>query len=168
MQITGENVVRNWRFNLTESAASTYTQQEVQTNLSLDSGLIAVIHQISFYLEASALDTPAANGLERAVVQLTRQTKTGILVYDDADLIEKFALTLSRSTAIGTDAGPLYWLGIVPVVFNYSPGLLYANSSIFFGILSTAGTPITGQCRVSFTLNKISERLFFQAAQSLG
>src|SRR3972149_3697750 len=98
------------RFSVDESAAATFTQVEVDTNLSAERGVIMEIHSVEFeLLDSILLREVAAGASEQCRVQITRESKTGDVNINDADVVAKAWTQIGRSAAIGTDAGPLYF-----------------------------------------------------------
>lgn len=162
-----EEILRMFRFSVTESAAGTFTQTSYGTNLSLERGVIWEVHFIDFEILPSTIDTPAAGADEQTQVQITRESKSALVNLDDADLIALVIAEVSRSSAIGTDAGPLwkYWLN--PLRFNFNPPLLYGAANIYCAIKSTSGTARTGRGRVGYTLRSVTDKMFYQIATAL-
>lgn len=157
------------RFGAVESAAATYTQTEVDTNLSAERGVFMEIHSIELFTASLALlDEVAAGGNENVTVQITRETKGSITTANDADLIHISGLQLSRSSAIGTDAGPLYYLYPRDRTFHFPVPIPYVKPSIFIGVQGSdaAGTwSIAG--RIGYTLREISRSDFLELLVAL-
>lgn len=71
-----------WRFDVTESAANTYTEQTVDTNLSAERGVIAQIDHVSVQIE----EMPTAND-ELHVQGIINPGQTGILDLDSGNVL---------------------------------------------------------------------------------
>lgn len=157
------------RFSVTESAAATFTEVELDTNLSAERGILMEIHSIEYYLQSNfgLLREVAAGATEQFECQVTRETKSAILNLNDADLIGKYGLQVTRSAAIGTDAGPL-WLPYEVVhkdVFELP--IPYVKPSIFVGILSSFSSVATISGRIGYTLRDISREEFLELLVAL-
>lgn len=151
------------RGSVTESAASTYTETEIDTNLSAERGVMMEIHSIDFDFSLLQLKEVAANGEEGLAMQVIRETKTDILNVNDADLIGKIEKNLFRAAAIGTDAGPLWYEDNRPYTIHFPRPIPYVKPSIFIGIKgTTAGSANTGRVRLGFTLRKVSRNEFLE------
>lgn len=165
--LTDQELIRFLRFSVTESAAATFTQQSYDTQLSIDRGLIWMITWIEFELQAENIDDPAAAGTEHLTVQITRESKTAMLTYDDPDLIELVQLTHDRSAAIGTDAGPMYWQQLNPYMIQYPIPIPYSGRNIYVAAVSTAGAAKTFRGRIAYTLRRVTDKFFYRVAQAL-
>ncbi len=166
--LSDEEILRIARLRVTESAASTYTETSVDTQLSVERGVIWMIHFIEFDFETvGALKEAAANTVEDLEAQITRESKDGAVLSDNADVVQRRKLILARSPAIGTDAGPLSF--VIPTVLrvDYPIPLPYASQSLFMGVLGTAAVPHTVAARIGYTVREVSDKFFFRVAQAL-
>lgn len=162
-----DEILRFLRFSVTESAAATYTEVSYDTQLSIDRGLIWLIHFIQIEMLGSALDDPAAGAGENLKVQIAREGQSDIVNYSDADLIELAVMEIDRSAAVGTDAGPMYWLSNSPKTFVYAPPLAYAAQNIYIGVKSSSGSAQTAYGRIGYTLRRVTDKFFYRVAQAL-
>jgi len=167
LALTDEAILRFFRFSVVETAAATFTEQGLDTQLSIERGVIWLIHFIEFEVLGATLDDPGAASSEEFQVQLTRETKPTIVGYDDADLIEKYQLQIDRATAIGTDAGPLYKVTESPKMIRYVPAIPFAASTLFVGVAGTSGSAGTYRGRVGYTIRTVSDKFFFRVASAL-
>lgn len=166
--LSDEEVLRIARMRVTESAAATFTQSNIDTQLSVERGVIWMIHFIEFDFEtAGLLGEVAAGTVEDVECQITRESKTGMILSDNADIIQRRKIILSRSAAIGTDAGPLSFITPTVLRVDYPIPLPYASQSIFMGVLGTAATPHTIAARIGYTVREVSDKFFFRIAQAL-
>lgn len=167
--LSDEEIIRIGRMRITETGASTFTQTSLDTQLSVERGVIWMIHFIEFDFETvDLLSEVAAGGVESIEAQITRESKTGPIRSNDADIVQRRKLTLTRSAAIGTDAGPLYAAFQNILRVEYPIPLPYASQSIFLGILGTdAGTAHTIAARIGYTVREVSDKFFFRVAQAL-
>ena len=145
------------RFQVVESAASTFTQAEIDTNLSAERGVMMEIHSVELDLTTLNLfdEVPAA-GQENLRIQVTRETKSSAISLNDSDVIAQFRPEIVRSAAIGTDAGPLYFFTDKVVRVQFAMPLPYVKPSIFVGIQgSDAASAHTVNGRIGYTLRDI-------------
>ena len=162
-----EAIIRFLRFSVVESAAATFTEQNLDTQLSIERGVIWMLHWVQVEYLVSNLDDPTQNADENLVIQITRDSKTGIVSYNDSDVIEQFSFEHTRAATIGTDAGPMWLSSVSPIKMSYSPAIPFAGSSIFVGVQSTAGAARTVQGRLAYTIRAVSDKFFFRVAQAL-
>lgn len=161
-------ILRFQRFMVTESAPATFTQQSFDTQLSIDRGLLWLIHFIEFAgILPSSIDDPAASASEYISAQITRESKDSLVSLDNADCIAKITLQKERSAAIGTDAGPMVFMGIEPIHLNYYPALAYAAQNIYVSIVSTSAAAQVVRGRIGYTLRKVTDKFFYRVAQAL-
>lgn len=162
-----DEVLRFLRFSVTESAAATFTEQEYDTQLSIDRGLIWLIHWAEIQINVNIIEQPAASTTEAMYVQITRESQSAILSVSDADVIVYADKMKDRGAAVGTDAGPAMFLDKVPDKFDFSPPLPYAAQNIYVGIKSTAAAAKTIHGRIAYTLRRVSDKFFYRVAQAL-
>ena len=165
--LTDEKILRFMRFTVTESAAGTFTEVGFDTQLSIERGVIWMVHFAEFEALAGNIDDPAQNAVESSTIQLTRETKTAIVDYNDADVVEQFRLQWQRGATIGTDAGPMWNMVKSPDKYNFSPPIPYAASSLFVGVQGSAGSAQTFRGRVGYTIMSVSDKFFFRVAAAL-
>lgn len=168
-KIKDEDVLRFARGTVTESSNSTFTQEDMDTQLSVDRGFIWLIHFIEFHFEnVELLSEVAAGANEEISAQITRSTQGSIIKLNDPDLIQSAAIYVSRSADINTDVGPLWYFGKMPLIYSYKIPIPYAGSRIFIGILGTdAATPHIVGFRIGYTTKEVSNQYFFRVAQAL-
>jgi hypothetical protein len=168
-----EEIVRTIKAVAVEPGAGTFSESEIATQLSIERGVIWMIHKIHFHIEIGVkglvnLVEVAANSHESIQVQVTREPKTAILTMDDPDLLQNHQVGIVRSADIGTDVGPLYAIFQYPIVYDYSPPLPYASQNIYLAVLGTDATaPITCYFKLFYTIRTVSDKYFFRVAQSL-
>lgn len=172
-KLTDADVLRFQRFSVTESAAATFTQTTFDTQLSIERGVIWLIHSVEWMFD---FKTSATGGLTEVAVQtqeniqaqVTRESKSAILQLSDSDLVCKTATQVERANTIGTEAGPLYLFNPNCVIKqNFALPIPYAAQNIYVAILSTAGTARTVYGRIHYTLVTVSDSYFYRVAQSL-
>jgi len=168
-ELTDEEILRVAKMRLTESSPQTYTQVSQDTQLSVERGVIWLIHFIEFDFEdLDLLVEVGANAFEFVKAQVTRENKTGIILGNDSDLIQRHQFSLARSAAIGTDAGPLYVQYNNIVRYDYPLPLPYASQNIFLGgVGKHAGSKHNINVRIGYTIKTVSEKFFFRVAQAL-
>lgn len=162
-----EEVMRFARFSNIESAAATFTQISLDTNLSIRAPYLWRIRALQLEVKATELEWPAQSAIESVMIQFTRESKTGIIAYDDADLLEKVTLEVDRVATVGTDAGPAYKFVQNPLTFPYFTPIVYAGAKIYCGIIGTNSAAITVKGRLGYTLEKTTEKAFFRFAGAL-
>lgn len=151
------------RGKVTESAASTYTENEIDTNLSAERGVMMEIHSVEFDFTLLQLAEIAAAGEESLAMQLVRESKSAIVNVDDPDLLCKRGEYMFRSAAIGTDAGPLWYKHVRPIQIIFPKPLPYVKPSIVVGILGSDASAVnTGRFRIGYTLRKINKTEFLE------
>lgn len=157
------------RFQVVESAASTFTETEIDTNLSAERGVMMEIHSVEFDLTTLQLfDEVAAGGQENLRVQITRETKSALVSMNDADLIAQVRREIIRSAAIGTDAGPLYILTDKVLRIDFPLPIPYVKPSIFVGVQgSDAASAHTVNGRIGYTLRDIEREDFLELLVAL-
>lgn len=162
-------VVRMARGRVTESAATIFTELEIDTQLSVDRGFIWLIHWIEFEFERlELLDSAAQGDFEEVFAQITKSTQTAIITLDDPDLVQKKSYQLARAATIGTDAGPISFLTESVSRIDYPIPVPYAGQGIFFGIQGTEGGGVhTIAARIGYTLQEVDDRTFYRIAQAL-
>lgn len=165
--IRDEDVLRFMRFNVTESAAATFTEQEYDTQLSIDRGYIWMIHFIEWDINLSQIEDPAQDATETFTGQITRESKSALITQNDSDLIARIRLLKDRSATIGTDAGPVIHAGVSPYKDNYYPAIPYAAQSIYVAIQTSHASVQSLTGRIGYTLARVSEKFFFRVAHAL-
>lgn len=167
LSLREEDILRFLRFSVTESAAATFTENEYQTNLSLERGMIAAIHTLEIEILPSTLEVPAASSSETVSVQITREGKTALVNFNDSDALIKVVVQVARGAAIGTDAGPVVTLLVNPHRFMYRPPILFAGESLFVGVQATNAAAQTIRGRIGYSLISVPEKMYFRVANSL-
>lgn len=165
--LSDEEIIRVTRVQATQPAPTTFIQAEMDTQLSIERGVIWLIHFVEFFCDMTAVSDPAAAGSEKEQYQITRDTKNGIVPLNDADVVVQHNWMIKRSATIGTDAGPMWAYGYNPWVRNFPRPLPYAAQNIYFGYQSTHSSAKTAYCRVGYSIRKVSDQFFFRVAQAL-
>jgi len=167
--LSDEEILRLARVRVSESAAATFTQVSLDTQLSVDRGVIWMIHFIEFFFQnVELLGEVAAAGNEQIVCQITRESKTGIVTGNDSDVVQMEKIFASRSAAIGTDAGPLWLEGSGIRRYDFTVPLPYAAQNIYAGILGTdASAAHTVDIRIGYTIRQVTDQFFFRVASAL-
>lgn len=155
------------RFYVAESAAATFTQISMDTQLSIDRGFIWMIHSVEMSINVVNLDDALAAGNEYLQCQVTRESKDELLQLNDADLLCFKQKTVKRYAAIGTDAGPVCFLDQQPDIQKFDPPLPFAGQNIFIGVMGSAAAAKSVYGRIGYTLKKVSDKFFFEIAQAL-
>lgn len=168
-ELTDEEIIRIARPKVTESAAATFTEVAFDTQLSVERGVIWMISFIEFqFSNLDLLTEVAADSQERIAAQITRESKTAVVAPGDPDLLQFSRPRCTRSAAIGTDAGPLWFFTNDVIVYNYPKPLPYASQSIYLGIVgSHSSDPHTVTARIGYTVRTVSDKFFFRVAQAL-
>lgn len=162
-----DEILRFLRFSVTESAAATFTEESYDTQLSIDRGLIWMIHWIEVDLTSPSCDDPAAAAHESVLVQISRESKSATLGLNDADLIYTGSVIWHRSAAIGTDAGPMATYEFSPYKYNYDPPLPFAAQNIYVGVEGSAAAAKTVKGRIGYTMRRVTDKFFYRVAQAL-
>lgn len=165
--LTDEEILRFLRFSVTESGSSTFTQQEIDTQLSIERGMIWLMKFIEIDFAHTSLDDVGAGASESIMCQVTRDSKTAEVHLDDSDVLFKVKWGIDRTAAIGTDAGPAYWQSVSPIVNRYTTPLPYASQKIYISVLSTAGAAKTARGRIGYVLRSVNEKYFMRVAHAL-
>jgi len=158
------------RFSVTQSAAATFTQTELDTNLSAERGVMMEIHsfEVDFGNNGfSLLREVAASGIEELLIQLTRDSKAAIVATNDSDFLAGVKKQITRSAAIGTDAGPLTVYDSQIYTVNFPLPLPYVKPSIFIGLNSTASSAAIITGRIGYTLREIEREDFLELLVAL-
>lgn len=157
------------RFSVAESAASTYTEKEIDTNLSAERGVMMEIHSIEIHNNAHGnLGEVAAGNDESIQFHISRESKTAIILPDNSDTILMDGIVLSRSPAIGTDAGPLWMLNQQVLRYDFPMPIPYVKPSIFAAVLGTDATGLaTIRGRIGYTLRLIDREEFLELLVAL-
>ena len=156
------------RFTVDESAAATFTQQELDTNLSAERGVLMEIHSIEFeFLDSILMREVAAGASEQIICQITRESKSANATLNDADVIAKAWHQISRSAAIGTDAGPLYFTPDSMIKIDFPLPIPYVKPSIFVGIVATIATATRVRGRIGYTIRDIARDEFLELLVAL-
>jgi hypothetical protein len=162
-----DEILRFLRFAVVESAAATYTQQAMDTQLSIDRGLIWLIHFIEHDLGPQSIDDPAQGTLEYIRFQITRESKAAMVDLDNPDAIYMSSSQMERGATIGTDAGPMWTLSDWPKQAIFSPPIPYAAQTIYIAAQSTSGSARTVRGRIGYTMKRVTDKFFFRVAQAL-
>lgn len=157
------------RFRVAESAAATFTQNELDTNLSAERGVIMEIHSIELLFEGLQLLTEVgADATESVVFQLTRESKTAPVVINDADLILRRTPSIMRSSAVGTDAGPIYVYHDQYVRTDFPKPIPYVKPTIFAAVVGTDASGLQAVSgRIGYTLREVSRSEFIELLVAL-
>lgn len=164
-----EEILRIARARVTESAAATYTEVSLDTQLSVERGIIWMINFIEFnFSNLELLTEVAAATSEFIAAQVTRESQAALIAGNDVDLLQRSSFLVGRSAAIGTDAGPL-WFGTDTVRrVDFPVALPFAASNIHFGIQGTDAASVhTVDIRIGYTIREVSDKFFFRVAQAL-
>ena len=164
-----EEIVRVLKGSVSLSAPATYTETELATQLSIERGVIWLIHALEFHIIEPMLKVAevGANASESIYAHVAREPKEAILDPDEPDLIHRYDIDIGRSAAIGTDAGPLWNVIEQPKVYQFTPPLPYAADSIYLGLNSTSGSVLTCHFRIRYTIRSVTDKYFFRIAQAI-
>lgn len=157
------------RFDVEESAAATYTEKELDTNLSAERGVMMEIHSIEIYSPdfVNFLEV-AAGAFESFAFHVARESKTVVQPFQDSDVIAFFSRTLERAAAIGTDAGPLYFMSENVLRVDFPMPIPYVKPSIFVAVAGTdASATFQVQGRIGYTLRDIDREEFLELLVAL-
>lgn len=157
------------RFDVLQTAASTYIEDEIDTNLSAERGVMMEIHSIDCYFEnMDHMVEVAVNNEEHVEMHVARKSKSAIARYSDSDVIAKLGFMVGRSAAIGTDAGPLFYHTPLGFTVYFPVPIPYVKPSIFVGLNASDATEahrITG--RINYTLREIDRARFLELLVAL-
>ncbi len=166
MNFTSQDILQ--RVRAEQSITNTYAEVAMSTNLSIDRGYIWLIHKVLFWASTFALEEPAASATELYRFQLTRESKPATInTLNSADLIAVFQSCIKRSAAIGTDAGPLYWVTAMPYEITYPVPLAFAGNNLYFGVSSSNSGAVSFSVEVQIVLQKDKETDYFRIASAL-
>lgn len=168
-KLDDDTVLRIVRGSVTESAAATFTEIQLDTQLSVERGVIWQIHFIEFgFRTQDIMKEVGAGNTEKIQAQITREAKTDIESFQAADTLQGAEIVVARKIAIGTDAGPLYWVFLGPNRYDFPIPMSFAGQNIYFGIKGTDSTAIhTVDFRIGYTIREVSDKFFFRVASSL-
>lgn len=167
-KLSDEAILRVARVRATQSAAGAFTEVSFDTQLSVERGVIWMIHFIEFaWAGVVGLSQVAANAAEIYQAQVTRESKAAIVAGNDSDLIQGHQMQAARSAAIGTDAGPLWLTQDLIRRFDYPVPLPYASQSVFVGIDTTNAVVETVDLRIGYTIREVDDQFFFRVASAL-
>ncbi len=147
---------------LSENVASTFRELEIDTNLSAERGVMMEIHSFEIARIGTELLTEVgAAASETLGFHLARESKTSLLSINDKDVIIADIFELTRSAAIGTDAGPLYFQFNRYQRYDFAMPIPYVKPSIFFGVQGSDASGFTGgNFRIGYTLREINREDF--------
>ena len=157
------------RFSLAESAAATYTELELDTNLSAERGVMMKIHSIEVYNEqlVNVLEV-AQSSTEGIAWHVAREGKSIVTPLNDADVIAFQNTLLFRAATIGTDAGPLWFLQELVSKIDFALPIPYVKPSIFIAVQGTDATATAGiKGRIGYTLEEIDRTEFIELLVAL-
>lgn len=167
VSLKDNEIMRVQRFSLIPSGAA-FTQLEVDTQLSIDRGVIWLIRRIDYDLRLEFIDPPAANVREFAEVQLSRISQSTMVGLSDANIVDNCMRELRRSAAIGTDAGPLWYWADSPIIHHFNPPIPYASANIYLGVyVSQVMVANSLNVRIGYTIETVSDQYFYRVAQAL-
>lgn len=167
--LTDEDILRIARVRVVESAAGTYTQVSLDTQLSIERKVIWMIHFIEFnFSNVYLLSEVAAGGTENVIAQVTRESKGSIIAGNDTDLVQQQKHAIGRSAAIGTDAGPLTLTSQAINRFDFPLPMPYAAQNIYVGLKGThASSAHTIDVRIGYSIKTVTDQFFFRVASAL-
>ncbi len=168
-ELTDEEIVRFLRFSVVESGVATFTQQAFDTQLSIERGVIWLIHAIDWQMLPNGRvgGDPAASGYEVMSAQITRETQTGIIQISDPDCIDRFSDVVERSAAVGTDAGPMLYQRQWPLQHQFLIPVPFAAQQIYVGVVTTFTAVGTIHGRIHYTIKDVPEAYFYRVAHAL-
>ena len=157
------------RFDVEESAAATYTEKELDTNLSAERGVLMEIHSIELYNRDNVnLSEVAAGAAETISFHVSRESKTAVSLLSDSDTVHLQQISLIRSAAIGTDAGPLYWKEDHVTRVLFPMPIPYVKPSILVAITGTDASAVSRiSGRIGYTLRDIDREEFLELLVAL-
>jgi len=161
-----DEIIRIARIAATQAAAAGYIEVAHDTQLSIERGVIWMIHWVEFYGQ-DALDDIAQGDDEVESFQITRESKAAIVVPSNADLLAYHVKHYKRWATIGTDAGPLLARWEDPKCLIYKPALCFAAMNIYFGYQSTHASAKTAYARIGYSIRHVSDQYFYRVAQAL-
>jgi len=165
MAFVSTNILQRVRAD--HSNTTTFVESALSTNLAIDRGYIWLINRISFY-SSTPLQDPAAGTSESYVFQITRESKAAIITtLNTPDLICLVKEQINRSAAIGTDAGPLYFRSVWPLVVDFPIPLAFAGNNLYFATQSSCTLLSVMSAEVQFTLQKVKENDYLRIASAL-
>lgn len=166
--LSDAEILRFARLLVTETGAATFTQTTHDTQLSIDRGVIWLIHNIDYHLNFDTIPDIAAGATGKIEVQVSRESKSAIIELDDADCIDRLEEVIHRYATIGTDAGPAFLAQntLSPIRHTFDPPIPYASQNIYLGILS-GGVAQSAIARIAYTIQHVSEKYFWRVAQAL-
>lgn len=149
------------RFEVAETGANTYGEEEISTPISIGSKMAMDIQAIEIYMEEQ-FDTMASG--DQCTVQVSKNSKAAISDLFDTDIIAMFGpldVNMVTSGAINT---PRVFQYIVPRDMSDKTrgGLLYALDKIFVGLRCSgqaAAKTVSG--RILYYLTPVSSEQFF-------
>lgn len=147
-----------WRFDLTESAANTYSEQTIDTNLSAERGVIALIDTITIQLPEL---TTADDEIE--VQFIIHDGQTAILDLDDVNMIWKQHYIVQ---GFSTDAAVVFMEFVK--THNFVNAIPYIAPNLTLGIQGTslaAAGRVRG--RVGYRLKKVTQSQYLALLSSL-
>lgn len=162
--LNDDQIRRYLRFSVL--GATAFTQNSYDTQLSIERGVIWLIHQIECWT-ITARELPAASATEYWTGQITRESKAALIGFSDTDLVDMFDERIVRSAAIGTDAGPAWAFISGPLIHMFNPPIPYAASNIYVAAQSTFGSGVDFLGRIAYTLITVSDKFFYRVATAL-
>lgn len=151
------------RGEIAESAANTYTEQELRTPVSRSESLAMLIHQIQFAPDFPDIEDGQANSISTV---LAGRTSTSILAITDPDRLDGFAISNSYGAVEGTlsEFGQLAPLSAPAVWRHFNPPILFPRDALFLEIQGTGNATVkTGRVQVGYELAKVDPGDFIAA-----
>lgn len=165
-KLTDEDVIRIARISATQGAAAAYVETEHDTQLSIERGVIWLIHGIEFEAPPS-LDDAAQGDTEVEHFHIAKASDTAIMQINDPNLIASYKYILKRWATIGTDAGPAIVSFDQIKRITFPSPIPFASQNIYFAYQSTQAAAKTAYARILYSLGAVSDAYFYRVAQAL-
>jgi hypothetical protein len=144
-----------------QSAANTYTQEEVDLPVSENENLAMLIHRIDLFV-----DTPDIVDATwtRVAGQLTWRSEAGMIWWDDPSLIARLDEDISTGQAQGTLSEFFDHRRLGANVYIFQPAVLVAQRQIFIATDGDGCAAAMGcVARIGYTIEKVSKEAFISS-----
>ena len=146
---------------IVESAANTYTEEEIQTPASRSESLAMLIWNIESELAAPDVEDGQSNTVSMG---LYKSTQVGTPGMGDPDNLFRQANNVQAGVVEGSLSEYFRDKGEVHRFMQYDPPILYPHARIFHGILGSGNAAAkAGDIRVGYTLEKVDAGDFIAA-----
>lgn len=145
------------------SSEDAFVTGQILTNLSAELKRVWAIWRLEFFYPYDGTDAVAAASEFIATMQITKSVQSGLLNHDNTDLIHSMETIIARNIAIGTDAGPMWYVKESPQTVWFPQPIAFAAPAMnvsFKTLNVTVVNLITA--RIYYTVRSVSSQEFLE------